>query len=78
MPVELRCDTAGARGLSEKLAADSRRLLELAGLAHCELSLVMVDDEAIRGFNREFRSRDEATDVLSFPQLEAAEAAPLR
>ncbi|MGH7987100.1 MAG: rRNA maturation RNase YbeY, partial [Candidatus Binataceae bacterium] len=59
---------------SEKLASEAGRLLELTGLAHCELSLVMVDDDAMRAFNREFRGKDQATDVLSFPQLEASEA----
>lgn len=38
-----------------------------------EWSLTLVDDEAIRTFNREYRGYDKATDVLSFSQLEGDE-----
>jgi len=40
-----------------------------------ELSLVFVDDTAIRGLNRQFRGVDAVTDVLSFPQEDAAAGA---
>ena len=33
----------------------------------CELSVLITDDEGIRTLNREFRDKDRATDVLSFP-----------
>ena len=33
----------------------------------CEVSLVFVDNEEIRGINNETRGIDRATDVLSFP-----------
>ncbi len=33
-----------------------------------EVSLTFVDDEQIRVLNREYRAKDTATDVLSFPQ----------
>lgn len=39
-------------------------------LALSEVSVAFVDNEAIRALNREYRSRDEATDVLSFALLE--------
>lgn len=35
-----------------------------------EISLLVTDDEGLRELNREFRGRDEATDVLSFPLLD--------
>lgn len=38
-----------------------------------ELSVVITDDRRIRVLNREFRNKDKATDVLSFPQLTKAE-----
>lgn len=38
-----------------------------------ELSVVITDDKRIRVLNREFRKKDKATDVLSFPQLTKAE-----
>ena len=51
-----------------------RELLELCpGLASCEeveLSLSVLPPEDIRELNREYRDRDEATDVLSFPLWE--------
>ena len=42
-------------------------------LPACEISLVFVDDEAIRVLNAEHRGKDKATNVLSFPQDEDAE-----
>jgi probable rRNA maturation factor len=41
------------------------RALELKGT---ELSLSIVHDDEIRNLNRDFRGKDKATDVLSFPQ----------
>jgi probable rRNA maturation factor len=38
-----------------------------------ELSVLVTDDEMLRRLNRDYRGRDESTDVLSFPLL----AAPL-
>ena len=32
-----------------------------------EVSVLLADDEAVRALNREFRGRDRATNVLSFP-----------
>ena len=36
----------------------------------CEISVTLTDDAGIREYNREFRSIDRATDVLSFPMNE--------
>ncbi len=35
-----------------------------------ELSILVTDDEALQTLNREYRGRDEVTDVLSFPLLD--------
>lgn len=40
----------------------------------CEISLLITDDENIRMLNSEHRSKDSATDVLSFPMLEFDES----
>ncbi len=32
-----------------------------------EISLLITDDETIRKYNKEYRNKDRATDVLSFP-----------
>lgn len=45
-------------------------ILSLMGLANYELSLMVVGDKKIRELNRDYRNKDKATDVLSFPQVE--------
>ena len=37
---------------------------------NAEISVTITDNEAIRKINKEFRNKDSATDVLSFPMLE--------
>lgn len=52
------------------------RVAEFEGLEHlCEVSVLFVDNEKIRVMNREYRNKDTATDVLSFPQYEDVLAA---
>ncbi len=46
-------------------------LLELS--EDTELSLLIVDNDTIRELNREYRNKDSATDVLSFPLEEEVE-----
>lgn len=41
--------------------------------ANCEVSFTLCDDAYIRTLNKEHRNKDSATDVLSFPMLEADE-----
>ena len=36
----------------------------------CEFSLTYTDNEGIRALNREYRNKDSATDVLSFPMFD--------
>lgn len=40
--------------------------------ADCEVSVTFVDNEGIRELNREYREKDSATDVLSFPMYDPA------
>lgn len=50
--------------------------LKVIGAGHRDATIVFVSDAAIRKLNRQFRGKDSATDVLSFPsQPEAFEAA---
>jgi probable rRNA maturation factor len=49
------------------LLATAKRLLAEVGEGDAGLSLSLVSDAAIRALNREYRGRDAATDVLSFP-----------
>ena len=41
---------------------------ELDGPREGELSLVLSDDAQVRVLNRDYRNKDKATNVLSFPQ----------
>ena len=66
MPISIRnrqkrfaVDTAGLR---RSLA----RLLKKLELSHAEVSLLLVDDEGIREYNRTYLERDRATNVISF------------
>lgn len=52
----------------------AKRLLAAVGEKRSALSISFVDDDAIRGLNREHRGKDKPTDVLSFPLLEKGEA----
>ena len=70
MAVALRCETGRARPYAARLRADARRLMALVGLAACELSIVIAGDAFVHALNREFRGKDQPTDVLSFSQLE--------
>jgi probable rRNA maturation factor len=45
-------------------------ILECLGRADAELSVALVDDERMRGLNRDWRGKDATTDVLSFSQIE--------
>ena len=54
----------------------ARHALECEGIDRCcIISVMLTDDEGIRRVNREFRSVDRATDVLSFPLNELSPGA---
>ncbi len=60
-------------GLSEETLLNAIELtMRAVGVAaSVEVSLLVSDDAGIRALNARYRGRDEATDVLSFPQLDA-------
>jgi len=76
LPVGLRCETARGRTLSRAIRSDAVRTLRLLGLQHSELSVVIVNDRAIRRLNHDYRGKDEPTDVLSFPHFKAVGKEP--
>lgn len=45
-------------------------MLEALGLPDAELSILLCDDATIREFNRQYRKKNRATDVLAFPMQE--------
>lgn len=52
------------------------KLLAAIGRGDDELVVVLTDDDEIQALNRDYRGKDQPTDVLSFPQ-EEGEAMPL-
>ncbi|WP_058301880.1 rRNA maturation RNase YbeY [Gorillibacterium timonense] len=56
--------------MSEQLEALLRIAGEQEGVANGRVELTFVDDEEIRRLNEEYRGKDKATDVLSFPMLD--------
>jgi len=67
--------TRGKR-LAAQVETLAQRFLEALQLDHCELSVSLVGDRAIRRINRTWRQKDQPTDVLSFPGGEAPKGAP--
>lgn len=55
------------------LTSDIERILALLGCSSSELSVVITSDREIRKLNAQYRAKDKATDVLSFPLQEGPE-----
>jgi len=51
------------------------RVLDTVGKDNWDLSMLFCSDEFIRGLNRDYRDKDEATDVLSFAMGDTIEEA---
>lgn len=74
--LEIACNVADT--LEQAVALGEEDLLRVALLTlervqieeSVEVSLLVTDDEGLRELNRDFRGRDEVTDVLSFPLLD--------
>ena len=56
------------------LLARARKLLDATGCARSELSIALVDDDAIAELNARHRGKDRPTDVLSFSLVEGEHA----
>ena len=77
MPVAIRVGTNAPLPVSlPHLERRAAYLLDLCGCAGAELSLALVDDDAIRMLNRDYRRKDRPTNVLAFAMQEAAGAIP--
>jgi len=53
-----------------QVRADAARVAEILGIGGRPAALVLVSDRAIRVLNRDFRGKDEATNVLAFAEDE--------
>lgn len=65
--IHYRNDVRGSGVDGRALVATARRLLAALERERSAVSLTLVRDEAIRALNRQYRGKDSATDVLSFP-----------
>jgi len=57
---------------TDALQRDAERLLLYLKLSAYDLSIWITTDQTIRRFNKQFRGKDKATDILSFGGLEYA------
>lgn len=70
MPVDVVDETGAAGALVSVAGKAADAVLSCLGRQACDLCVLLVDDERMRGLNREWRAMDKATDVLSFSQVE--------
>jgi probable rRNA maturation factor len=66
--VEISVEGIGTPPWLERAKAFALSVLERAGKDGWDLSVLLCDDRFIRGLNRQYRDKDEPTDVLSFEQ----------
>jgi probable rRNA maturation factor len=74
--VRVRNDHRRGEAAARRLGRKARRYLAALGREGAELSILVCSDAVIRRLNREWRGKDRATDVLSFPLTEPAGAGP--
>lgn len=77
MIIRLTSEHPRGASVARRLRARARAYLAALGRADAELSILLVTDRRIRALNREWRAKDEATDVLSFPISEPPGFGPL-
>lgn len=50
-----------------KLKREAAIILKALGYSHFDVNILLTTNHTIRKYNREFRHKDKATDILSFP-----------
>ena len=59
-----------ARGLAARLKTAARAGLKASGLEPAaQVTILLADDERLRGLNQAYRGKDKPTNVLSFPAM---------
>lgn len=51
----------------ENLKKDAKKIMNLMDYDSYDLGILLTDNQTIQRFNREYRNKDEPTDILSFP-----------
>ncbi len=74
--VDISCEDIEPPGWVAKLERFVHAVLEHLGHHNWELSIVLSDNAFIQRLNREYRGKDEPTDVLSFGQQEGGNGPP--
>jgi probable rRNA maturation factor len=69
--VEISVEGIGTPAWLDKARDFALAVLDRLELDRWDLSILICDDSFIRGLNRQYRDKDEATDVLSFEQGES-------
>lgn len=75
MALEIRSETSFRAADRARLARFGRAILAALDRSTWDLSVLIVDDRAMRQLNRAWRGHDRTTDVLSFPAQEEIAAA---
>ena len=73
MPVEIVRRDGGKKFPARRLKKVALAILDLVGQKNTELSLALIGDREMQQLNAQYRGKDYATDVLSFP-IDAAVA----
>jgi probable rRNA maturation factor len=75
--VLVSCDHPRGLAAVRRLRAKGKAFLSALGRPEAELSILLTGDARIRRLNRQWRRKDEATDVLSFPLSDPPGVSPL-
>jgi probable rRNA maturation factor len=55
---------------TERLRTEAETVLQALRYADCDLGILITTDATIRRYNKQYRNKDKATDILSFPYHE--------
>ncbi len=74
--IDIRCEHIEPPDWVAELEAFAHAVLKRVDVRDWELSIVLTDNRFIRHLNRDYRGKDEPTDVLSFLQQHEGELPP--
>jgi probable rRNA maturation factor len=65
--LDIQKEVEAPSGIEDKLKTAAQSVLENEHVVSAMLTILLTDDQTMRSLNRQFRSEDKSTDVLSFP-----------